>query len=71
MDNAGIADALREMAALLALEGASPFKIRAYERGARAIDALALDDMARRGWLTRDEVLNTRDADGFLRAVRP
>jgi DNA polymerase (family 10) len=27
-------------------------------------------DMARRGWLTRDEVLNTRDAEGFHRAVR-
>ena len=28
-------------------------------------------DMARRGWLTRGEVLNTLDADAFRRAVRP
>ena len=27
--------------------------------------------MARRGWLTRDEVLNTLDADQFRKAVRP
>jgi DNA polymerase (family 10) len=25
---------------------------------------------ARRGWLTRDDVLNTRDADGLLDALR-
>jgi DNA polymerase (family X) len=28
-------------------------------------------DMARRGWLTRDEVLNTRPVAGFREAVRP
>jgi DNA polymerase (family 10) len=28
-------------------------------------------DMARRGWLTRNEVLNTLDADEFARAVKP
>jgi DNA polymerase (family 10) len=28
-------------------------------------------DMARRGWLTRDEVLNTRDVDAFRAAVKP
>jgi hypothetical protein len=27
--------------------------------------------MARRGWVRRAEVLNTRDADGFARAVAP
>ena len=27
--------------------------------------------MARRGWVRRPEVLNTLDADGFLRAVAP
>jgi DNA polymerase (family 10) len=27
--------------------------------------------MARRGWLTRAEVLNTLDAEGFMRAVHP
>jgi DNA polymerase (family 10) len=28
-------------------------------------------DMARRGWLTRDRVLNTLDVEAFRRAVRP
>lgn len=28
-------------------------------------------DMARRGWLRREDVLNTLDADAFARAVRP
>jgi DNA polymerase (family X) len=28
-------------------------------------------DMARRGWLNRQDVLNTLDADQFLRAVHP
>ena len=27
--------------------------------------------MARRGWLSRDEVLNTLDAECFITAVRP
>jgi len=26
---------------------------------------------ARRGWLTRDEVLNTLDAEDFMQAVHP
>lgn len=53
MDNAGVTEALREVAALLALEGASPFKVRAYERGARAVAALAEDvtELARAGRL--------------------
>jgi DNA polymerase (family 10) len=28
-------------------------------------------DMARRGWVRKDEVLNTRDVDAFRAAVRP
>jgi DNA polymerase (family 10) len=43
MDNAGIVGALREIAALLALKGESRFKVQVYERGARAIEALAED----------------------------
>jgi DNA polymerase (family 10) len=35
-----VAAALRELAALLELAGENPFKIRAYERGARAIEEL-------------------------------
>ncbi len=39
-DRLGVADALREIGALLALEGASPFKSRAFERGARAVESV-------------------------------
>lgn len=53
MDNAGIVGALREIAALLALKGESRFKVQVYERGARAIEALAEDagELARDGRL--------------------
>jgi DNA polymerase (family X) len=53
VDNARIAGALREIAALLAQEAASRFKVRAYERGARAIEALSIDatELARTGRL--------------------
>ncbi len=44
-DPFGVAAALREIAALLAVEGASRFKVRAFERGARTIEALP-DDLA-------------------------
>jgi DNA polymerase (family 10) len=40
IDRLGVADALREIGALLALEGASPFKSRAFERGARAVESV-------------------------------
>lgn len=43
MDNAAVARALREIAALLALEDDGAFKARAYERGARAVEALSED----------------------------
>src|SRR5512138_1400348 len=42
-DKFEIARALREIGALLELEGENPFKIRAYENGARAIEGLAED----------------------------
>ena len=38
-----MAAALREIAALLAIEGASPFKVRAFERGARTIESVSGD----------------------------
>jgi len=38
-----VARALREIAALMQAEGANPFKVRAYERGARALEALSED----------------------------
>jgi DNA polymerase (family 10) len=43
MSNAEVARALREIATLLGLEGAARFKVRAYERGADAIESLAED----------------------------
>ena len=42
-DKFGIARALREIGALLELEGENPFKVRAYENGARAVEALEGD----------------------------
>jgi DNA polymerase (family X) len=43
MDRLEIARALREIGALLELQGGNPFKTRAYERGARALEALGAD----------------------------
>jgi DNA polymerase (family 10) len=40
LDKSGIARALREIGALLELDGENPFKVRAYENGARALEAL-------------------------------
>jgi DNA polymerase (family X) len=45
LDRFGVAAALREIATLLEAEGANPFKVRAYERGARALERLR-DDLA-------------------------
>lgn len=43
LDKFGIARALREIGSLLELEGENPFKVRAYENAARALEALAED----------------------------
>jgi DNA polymerase (family 10) len=43
MDRFEIAARLREIGALLELQGGNPFKARAYERGARALEAFAGD----------------------------
>ena len=43
MDRFQIAAVLREIGALLELQGGNPFKARAYERGARALEAFAGD----------------------------
>jgi DNA polymerase (family 10) len=43
MDRLAIARQLREIGLLLELQGGSPFKARAYERGSRALEALAAD----------------------------
>jgi len=47
LDKFAIARALRELGTLLELDGENPFKIRAYENGARALEALP-DDLAAR-----------------------
>jgi DNA polymerase (family 10) len=53
-DKFEVARALREIALLLEIDGANPFKIRAYERGARAVEVLREDvtELAREGRLT-------------------
>jgi len=43
MDKFAIARALREIGALLELDGENPFKVRAYENGARALEGLTED----------------------------
>ncbi|HSM93946.1 MAG TPA: DNA polymerase/3'-5' exonuclease PolX [Anaeromyxobacteraceae bacterium] len=43
LGKAEIAGALREIGALLELDGENPFKVRAYENGARALEALHED----------------------------
>ncbi|HTN52832.1 MAG TPA: helix-hairpin-helix domain-containing protein, partial [Anaeromyxobacter sp.] len=54
LDKAGVARALRDIGALLELEGENPFKVRAYENGARALEGLAedLDQVIAAGRLT-------------------
>jgi DNA polymerase (family 10) len=42
-DKFEVASALRELGLLLELEGENPFKVRAYENGARTLDVLAED----------------------------
>lgn len=43
MDAAAVAEALREIALLLELKGENPFKIRAYQNGARAVESRSAD----------------------------
>jgi DNA polymerase (family 10) len=53
-DKFEVARALREIALLLEVDGANPFKVKAYERGARAVEVLREDVtvLAREGRLT-------------------
>ncbi|HMY22080.1 MAG TPA: helix-hairpin-helix domain-containing protein, partial [Polyangium sp.] len=41
MDNEGVAGVLEQLADLLEIEGASPFRVRAYRGAARTVGALA------------------------------
>jgi DNA polymerase (family 10) len=54
MDRFAVAAALREIALLLEVQGGSPHRVRAYEKGARAVEALSRDlvVMTKRGQLT-------------------
>lgn len=51
-----IADVLNEIATLLELKGENPFKIRAYQTGARALEAIEEAELER---LVREEKLGT------------
>ena len=42
-DRFSVARVLREIASLMQVEGANPFKVRAYERGARALEGMPED----------------------------
>jgi DNA polymerase (family X) len=55
LDRFGVARALREIAALMEAERANPFKVKAYERGARALEGMAED----LGVLVREERLTS------------
>jgi DNA polymerase (family 10) len=53
MDRMEVAAALREIAVLLEVQGSSPHRVRAFDKGARAVEALNRDlrEMARAGRL--------------------
>ena len=55
LDRFGVARALREIASLMEAERANPFKVKAYERGARALEGMAED----LGLLVREERLTS------------
>ena len=48
MNKTEIAAVLTEIGTLLELKGENPFKIRAYQSGARLLEGLAEDEIARR-----------------------
>ena len=64
MNKNEIADVLLEIAVLLELKGENPFKIRAYQSGARALEAIEEVELAR---LIQAEKLGT--VKGFGEAL--
>ncbi len=48
VNKAGLAEALTEIGTLLELQGENPFKIRAYQGGARVVEALGEEELAQR-----------------------
>ena len=63
MDNARYADLLNEIAALLEVSGANPFKVRAFQRAARTVDGLPdpIDERIADGTVT--------DIDGIGKSI--
>lgn len=53
-----IADVLSDIATLLELKGENPFKVRAYQTGARALEAIEESDLAR--LIERDELQSVK-----------
>lgn len=63
MTKAEIANVLTEIGTLLELKGENPFKIRAYQSGARIVESLSEEEIARRlAANTLDEVKGIGDA---------
>ena len=58
MDRAEIADILEEIGDLLELKGENPFKVRAYQNGARALGTLEedLDELIASGELAKVKI---------------
>ena len=54
MKNTAIGKVFCDIGDLLELKGENPFKMRAYQRAARAIEHLA-----RRGWCQAGDIINT------------
>src|SRR3984957_13655566 len=65
IDRFAFAAALRELGQLLELQGENPFKVRAYERGARAIEELGdrFEPLARANRLTETEGIGAAIAE--------
>lgn len=59
-----IADILSEIATLLELKGDNPFKIRAYQTGARALESIEEGDLAR--LIEQDELQSVKGIGGAL-----
>lgn len=55
--NADISAIFEEIADLLEIQGANPFRIRAYRNAARTLSDFPQE---LRGWLAKADVLNTR-----------
>ena len=73
LDRFSVARALREIASLMQVEGANPFKVRAYERGARALEGMPEDlgTLVREGRLTSVPGIGSALPNMGMRASNP